>query len=127
MKLGFTGTRNGMSIQQKAQVEILLKIIDVSEVHMGDCVGADKDMHQICYALGIKTIGHPPDNNTLRAFCNYDEERAPKYYTERNKDIVEESDLIIATPDGPEKIRSGTWHAIRHARRIDKKVILVMP
>ena len=127
MKIGFTGTRKGMTAIQFDKIKELIDKLDVSEVNLGDCVGADDQMFSLCYSRGIKTIGHPPIDDKLRAFCRYDEEKEPKYFTHRNKAIVDNSDLIIATPKGFESVRSGTWQTIRYARRVDKKVLVVMP
>ena len=39
MKVGFTGTRLGMSQNQKEQFVLKLSELDVHEFHHGDCVG----------------------------------------------------------------------------------------
>jgi predicted Rossmann fold nucleotide-binding protein DprA/Smf involved in DNA uptake len=47
---------------------------------------------------------------------------------ERNKDIVSESDFLIAAPDSKkERLRSGTWATVRHARKLGKRVMILEP
>lgn len=42
MKIGFTGTRHGMTNQQKNQFfKIIINLNDLKEFHHGDCIGAD--------------------------------------------------------------------------------------
>lgn len=46
----------------------------------------------------------------------------------RNRDIVNAGELLIATPKlDVEEQRSGTWAAIRYARKIGKPIILIYP
>jgi hypothetical protein len=139
MKIGFTGTRNGMTLLQKQTV---LNIINnfyknndiIQEVHIGDCIGADYDFYKIisnfCFSTKNKIllIGHIPDNNFKRAFCAYDIEKFPKSYLNRNRDIVDESDILISTPNEYiEQLRSGTWATIRYAKKQNKKIIIIYP
>jgi hypothetical protein len=138
MKIGFTGTQNGMTPMQKLVVVKVLNLAFnphtgrsvINEVHVGDCIGADKEFVEMVRRLDKSTrvIGHIPDKNAKRAFCLYTEERAPKPYLERNHDIVEESDFLIATPkEIVEQLRSGTWATIRYARKQGKKVVIIYP
>jgi predicted Rossmann fold nucleotide-binding protein DprA/Smf involved in DNA uptake len=53
--------------------------------------------------------------------------REPLPYLERNHAIVNESDFLIAAPDGPETLRSGTWATVRYARKVGKRVLVIMP
>lgn len=126
IKYGFTGTQLGMTEAQKASVKTLF--IGVHEVHLGDCIGADKDAHHIACIVGAKTIGHVPDIKNKRAYCIYDEERKPLPYLDRNRNIVDESDVLVATPKSrDEETRSGTWYTIRYARKQGKRIYIVFP
>jgi hypothetical protein len=121
MKLGFTGTRNGMNYKQYAEFRTYVTTHKITEFHVGDCLGADAEAFDIVreFCPGVKIVGHPPDDDKHRAFCDYDEEREPKPYLERNHDIVDESDSLFAIPfTNEEVLRSGTWATIRYA---DKK------
>ena len=132
MKIGFTGTQKGMTDEQKLTVMKLLKNRPAGselELHSGDCIGADKDFVDILdWSLFTTKIGHIPDNDSKRAFCKYNTERTPKPYLVRNHDIVDESDILIATPgEFKEQLRSGTWATIRYAQKKGKKIVIVWP
>jgi hypothetical protein len=120
MRVGFTGTRVGMTDNQKKQLTGLLQ--GVTEFHHGDCVGADAQAHDIARNLGCSVVIHPPVLRTYRAFKQSDRTRVPKSYVERNHDIVDEVELLIAAPSGPEAVRSGTWSTVRYARKLGRKV-----
>lgn len=128
MKVGFTGTQIGMTSKQARVVARMLHGFKPEEFHHGDCVGADADAHSIASQIGLKIVIHPPEYESKRAFCDGDEVRKKKPYLERNHDIVDETDILIATPKSTkEELRSGTWATVRHARKCGKKVIIVGP
>jgi hypothetical protein len=130
MKLGFTGTRNGMTKLQKDTVSRLIISAGPTEAHMGDCIGADTDFYYLIEKIvpSCKKIGHVPDKDKTRSKLKYDEEKMPKPYLTRDHDIVDESDMIIATPKAfYEELRSGTWATVRYAKKTNKRVILVFP
>ena len=129
MRIGFTGTRDGMTEQQKDTLRALLPVTDQSVcLHHGDCVGADAEAHDIAKAMGCRIITHPPIDEALRAFKAADECRKPKSYLARNKDIVYESDHLIAAPKNYGEQRSGgTWWTVRFARGRKKRVYIIRP
>jgi hypothetical protein len=134
MKIGFTGNRNGFTFaQNKAMTKIFSSLSGhkIKEVHHGDCFGADTDFHFFVrnnLKDDIVIVVHPPTNSTLRAFCPGDKILDKKEYLVRNKDIVVESDLMIAAPaESKEKLRSGTWSTIRATRKCRKPLIIVFP
>ena len=45
IKIGFTGTRNGMDEEQLKEFERIIKSKHVDEFHHGMCVGSDKQAH----------------------------------------------------------------------------------
>ena len=125
MRVGFTGTQSGMTGFQRTAFINLINNMNFDELHIGDCKGADTEAYSLFY--GIK-IGHIPDNNQKRSFLKYDEERLPKPYLERNHDIVDETEILIATPkESKEVLRSGTWATIRYAKKQNKKVYVIFP
>ena len=135
-KFGFTGTQKGMTREQRSCFGMLMDnrggddFMDQyrPELHHGDCIGADFDAHNIAHMFKWRIILHPPINSSKRAFCSADEEREPKPYLDRNKDIVDETAVLIATPgEVEEQLRSGTWSTIRYARKRLKRIILLYP
>ena len=128
MNLGMTGNRNGLSEECKQALLEFLNTNTPEEVHHGDCVGADKDFHDICVSRRIRVIIHPPLDDKNRAFCKGDESRDPKPHLERNRAIVDETDMMIAFPPTQEELlRSGTWATIRYAKKTKKRLFIVFP
>jgi len=128
MILGFTETQKGMSDMQKEMIRRFLRseLWDVTEVHHGDCIGADADMHSLAEEFDIYTVIHPPSNPSKRAFCKGDKVLTPRAYIRRNHDIVKACDVLIATPwEYEEVMRSGTWATIRNADRTRKTFHIV--
>ena len=55
-----------------------------------------------------------------------DQTLPPKDYLDRNHDIVDQTDLLIATPkENTEVLRSGTWATIRYAKKINKPTWII--
>ena len=127
--IGFTGTRTGMTDKQKSYLQEFLKsIIAVCQFHHGSCIGADKEASDIAVILGMEIIVHPPLDKKNMAPCTGKEVREPKSYGIRDRDIVDESDWLIATPKGfNEELRSGTWQTVRYARKVNRKTMIIYP
>ena len=126
MIVGFTGTKQGMTVfQQDTLCRLLAKYRPV-EFHHGDCIGADHQAHLIAKKLGIRIVVHPPDNPKARAYCDADLTMPEKSYLERNHNIVDCSDLIIAAPKSQrEQLRSGTWATVRYTRKQQKDLVIL--
>lgn len=129
MKLGFTGTRKGMSAPQWVALRAVLAAGAWGEFHHGDCVGADQDAHALARLLrGLRIVVHPPNRERGRAHCKGDEDCPPLPHLKRNAAIVRAADRLFAAPAGPERMRgSGTWQCIREAGRQGKPVLIVYP
>lgn len=128
MSIGFTGTREGMTSAQSQTLAQLLRN-EVGEFHHGDCIGADYQAHDIAERTGSLTIViHPPRDPRARAFKKSDHIRPKRAYLDRNHDIVDETDELVATPltDQVEP-RSGTWATIRYALRLKRPVRIIKP
>lgn len=125
--VGFTGTRHGMSEHQKEQVAAVLDSLGAKELHHGDCLGADDEAARIAYDKGIRVVAHPPEIQRYRAYAPGHETHDAKPYLERNRDIVDISQVLIATPDRPEVLRSGTWATVRYARMCGRKLFVIYP
>jgi hypothetical protein len=127
--IGFTGTQLGMTDAQKAT---LRKLLDGGggEIHHGDSIGADAEAHNIADECGHAIIIHPPTNHSKRAWCEVPRHmmQPEKPYPNRNRDIVNETTSLIATPAEPEEqLRSGTWSTVRFAKKQGKPVFVILP
>lgn len=134
MKIGFTGTRQGMTAAQRSAFKEILAKIDVDEFHHGDCIGADADAHHIIRDLfpGCTIISHPPVDNSQRAGCESDFARRPKPFLVRNHDIADEADILIGCPKEGHEIKrgtrgAGTWATIHYGRSLRMKVLVIWP
>lgn len=130
MRIGFTGTKKGMTHEQQLVVTFLLTWLGEPplEFHHGDCVGADAQAATAAHSLGLRIVQHPPSSDSRRAFTPADEVRDPAPYLVRNHNIVKSVDVMIATPkESVEVLRSGTWSTIRFARKYDTRTLIVHP
>lgn len=149
VRVGFTGTRQGMTTSQWQTVEDLMTELfkgkqgtfahnGLVEWHDGDCVGADDQAHGVAEKLQaearrwgetIDLYGHPCNLNNYRAWNDFDFTAEVKAPLVRNRDIVNESDVMIAAPKEYENVDrgSGTWATIRYAWRRGVKTWLVWP
>ena len=130
MKIGFTGSRKGMTPLQRVLFELLISNIPVLEFHHGDCLGSDAEAHAIVrrFHKECKIIIHPPIDEKDRAHCPADEYRPPFGYLERNRHIVGGVNLMIATPPTiREQMRGGTWYTIKYSRGVNREVIVLPP
>jgi hypothetical protein len=126
--VGFTGTRKGMSPPQRRAARLLLKNLDPTHFHHGDCVGADAEMHAIVRAMlpECVIVLHPCSSDSNRAFCAGDYSSTPIDALARNREIVAASSVMLATPLEDEEMRSGgTWYTIRHARKTQTSLYVV--
>ena len=132
-KLGFTGTRQEPTLEQKRS--ILRGIEGVDELHHGCCEGSDYFAHRAAFRVSAVWL-HPPTNEKLMVpvvdlllprgeseirLCK------AKPYHARNRDIVDSSDYLMATPDGPRRPHSGTWYTIDYALGLGKPVAICLP
>jgi len=129
MILGFTGSQKAPSVEQFDALHELVIRLAPAEAHHGDCIGSDYVFHHICLELNIPVILHPPIDPKAQAFCEFAHVvLEAKEYLVRNKDIVNESDVVIACPPTfVELQRSGTWSTWRYASKIEKETYIVYP
>lgn len=136
MRLGFTGTREEPTREQRLWLVDYLLENAPEEFHHGCCVGADEFAHRAAKQCDIKSriqiVLHPPEDT--KAEMRYD----PWEYTDcvwyprkpymvRNHDIVDAVDTMVALPNGSAKVRSGTWSTVRYAMKVGKPVTICMP
>lgn len=133
--LGFTGTQRGMNFLQQKAFRRFVEEIKPSVFHHGDCIGADEEAHDIVAECGVKNVViHPPEVAAKRAFCHKKKREVEVEvldefaYLERNRHIVDDSDLLVAVPKANvEEQRSGTWSTVRYARKSGKPVFIIWP
>jgi hypothetical protein len=125
-----SGSREGMSWQQWMTMRWLLTMLEPELVRHGDCVGSDAQVHDMVARAfpqcelhvhpGFST-GHP-----LRAHRQGHVEHPPARPCARNHQMVNHTDITIATPFEDEPVlRSGTWATIRYSMSINRPTILI--
>ena len=134
MILGFTGTREGMTNAQRQAVRHWLRANPPREVHHGNCIGADQDFSAAVVDASNPDencpheVAHPSNIPSMQGDPGWvDEWREPLPPLERNRNIVDACNVLLACPKGPEERRSGTWSTVRAARRARKRIIIVWP
>jgi len=128
-RFGFTGTRHGMTPAQKLALRGYLTG-GTGELHHGDCVGADSEAHDIADECGYAIIIHPPKDYSKRAWREVPKHmiRLENTYFARNRNIVDETVSLIATPfEADGQAKGGTWYTVGYARKMGKVVVLIRP
>lgn len=128
LRVGVSGTRFGMTESQRKLFIQLIDRFNIEEFHHGDCIGVDAETHGVVSMLdGPRIVIHPPISDKQRAFCASPETLPAKDYLARNKDIVNESQVIIIIPaeDTRQMRGSGTWSTYRYAIKECKSVFLI--
>lgn len=108
----------------------LVKHLSILEFHHGDCIGSDAEAHEIVgrWAPNAELHVHPPSNPVARARCQGNVTYREKGYLERDRDIVDATVLLIATPKTFHEVkRSGTWYTIRYARSQLRTIAIILP
>lgn len=135
--IGFTGAREGMKKSSKALIKDFIIKGNYIEFHHGDCVGADEQFHLLVDSLNIKDAVihiHPPiTSRGYKANCASKLNRTKillhdeKSFLHRNRDIVNSSDLIIATPKSLSmKHLGGTWWTVNYALEKHKEIMILL-
>jgi hypothetical protein len=132
-RVGVTGTREGLtSYQYYAACKLLSAISRMSEIcpelHFGDCVGADSEVYGLAHSMRYWTVAHPPEVSRYRARRPADQVLLPKPYLDRNRDIVDDTDILLAFPKEARESRfGGTWYTVRYARKVGRRLVIVWP
>lgn len=141
IKIGFTGTRLGMTSEQMVSLlTLLLNCVEFNdepiELHHGGCVGADEQCHALAIAAGIKNFHvYPANNANPRYVANLVRNGEltiqianPAPALERNHKIVAAVSHMYATPKQDiEEMRSGTWATLRYAWKNHKGCTVIFP
>ena len=134
IRVGFTGGRKAIQ-SERITLEIvrILYSLDygISKVSHGGAVGADKIVHDtVLRILPSTQVEIWPSNLTqyhaklvVNENVTVHDQKDP---LERNKLIVDNSDLLVAIPDcKTEVLRSGTWQTIRYAKKTGVLVMII--
>jgi len=140
MIVSFTGTSRGMTTEQKAALGHLLTQLQPTEIHHGDCVGADTECAEIAASLVSrpKIVAHPGKNananehGLLASSQHNDEVLAPMTHFARNRKLVDllvgPDDLLLATPfDSQPVTLGGTAYTIAYCQKRARKLVIVWP
>lgn len=131
-RVGITGTREGCNEVQYVKLQNLVHLLKkqgAESAHHGDCIGVDHEFAIFADNCDYVTHCYPPTNDKFRAFHDSDWIYAEKDYMERDKDIVNVSQLMLCVPKTEKEMMrgSGTWATIRYCRKVDKTHIIILP
>lgn len=129
MKIGVTGTREGAT---DAQLDALISYFEsvkcAFELHHGDCLGVDVEVAAIARNYQGRIVCHPPSKTEMQGYYGGDEVRKPKGYLERDRNIVNETELLLVVPLHTEwQPKGGTWYTHDHAVKTGKPVKIFWP
>jgi hypothetical protein len=129
MKIGVTGTREGANDQQLRQIGAYMMSLGTEhELHHGDCRGVDVEVAAIARYLGWRIVCHPPKSKEMQGFYGGDEVRGPQGYLQRDRQIVDETELLLVVPLHDEwQPQGGTWYTHDYAVKKNKPVEIFYP
>jgi hypothetical protein len=128
MKIGVTGTREGMNDSQRSQIISFLEKHKGSELHHGDCRGVDVQVAAIAKELGYKIVCHPPKLTEQQGHFGGDEIREPAGYLQRDRAIVDETEILLVVPlQNERQDKGGTWYTYDYALKTGKTVHMCYP
>ena len=133
MKIGITGTREGMTEWQAKEVrKVLTEIKDCTtypnEFHHGDCNGVDVQAAAIARELGYKIVCYPPKSTEEQGFFGGDVIHEPAGYLQRDRAIVDGCDVLLVCPKQMEwQPKGGTWYTHDYAKKQGKPFNVIWP
>lgn len=132
--IGITSTRRGITYPQRLAMVGLITAWRAEGfliAHHGDCPGGDLAFASEAQKAGYFVEAHPGPSRKFRAWHRSDKIHPPKEFLDRNRDIVDTSERMIAAPfSEEEEARSGTWSTVRYARslsRLPPYIWIVLP
>ena len=142
--VGFTGTRgevedghySGMNPRQQRSCELFAERFKIAELVHGGCVGSDEQMHRIVIGFcpdAQVAIRPGPDlgGEFVAQWCLSEGGTVVlpgKSHFARNRDIVDNVDVMIATPPTvTDPGRGGTWYTINYAKKVGKPLLIFFP
>lgn len=125
MILSITGSREGMTPQQRRALVVLIHVWGVTAIVHGDCIGVDAEADEVARGYGLARFAYPSNFTATRARCDRrgcEYRSEPRPPTVRNLDIVGDGDITVAFPRPSSR---GTWDAVRKARRLGRCTVVV--
>jgi hypothetical protein len=117
MKIGIVGSRE---FPQLNLVEQFIRDLPLNTtIVSGGAKGVDAMAKEMASRYGLNYIEFLPDTSQCRARHDY-----TQAYYQRNQEIVNHSDLIVAFT---EKETGGTWDTIKRARKSQKPIKIIKP
>lgn len=112
MMIAIVGNRTGFSYEFVKNTLTKLGVCQDHTLVSGGCPqGVDNHAERFAKEHGMSILIHYPDNK----------KPSPQRYFDRNKDIAESCDLLIAFDKGSSE-GSGTLNTINHAKKLKKKI-----
>jgi hypothetical protein len=129
MKIGVTGTREGANEQQLLEVIKFMESLGSGhELHHGDCKGVDIQVAAVAKVLGWRIVCHPPKTTEQQGYFGGDEMRKPLGYLQRDRNIVNETEILIVVPlQNQWQPKGGTWYTHDYAKKKNKPVTVFYP
>ena len=136
MRVGITGTREGMNDIQRTEVRKVLHDLareaesedQVPHFHHGDCRGVDVEAAAMARELGYTVVCHPPTSDSERGHFGGDIVHRPKGYLERDRAIVDSVDVLLVVPlQNIWQSSGGTWYTHDYAVKRGVPVSIFYP
>ena len=128
MKIGITGTREGMTAWQAREVRKVLAELNGTEFHHGDCRGVDVEAAAIAKSLEYTIVCYPPKSDEEQGFFGGDVMHEPAGYLERDRAIVDACDVLLVCPKQMEwQPKGGTWYTHDYAKKTNKHFSVIWP
>jgi hypothetical protein len=92
----------------------------------GEAPNADETAGNIARLIGYHIVGHPSSEHAHRT--EVDERYPARPPLDRDQDIVDETQELIATPASYRELRrSGEWATVRRARKAGRPITIIWP
>ena len=132
MVIGITGTSSGLHDSQKRDLIKTLEYFKPTTLIHGMCKGVDTEAHNIvrdilpdCKIIGYPGISSVTGESNDHIESDVDERRFEQTYFKRNRDIVNECDLLIGCPYSKDTKNGGTVYTINYAKKVKKNTLVI--
>lgn len=106
--LGFVGTADSLTLAQADTVRRLFAVFKPRQIHHGDCLGSDVDVHNLARQTTARIVAHPPLGHARRAHLAAHLVLRPAGYVSRLRTIVACCEvLLVAMPSHGSQLRKG--------------------